>query len=106
MRRRGRTGEIGGGSGSSRGGKTSACMLIVSVRREAVGGGALEGGERGTVADQGLHAARLGGGERHLRVRQLDDVSDPGLVTALGEREVLARLLQCLVRDDDARGGG
>src|SRR5437016_8958971 len=80
-------------------------MLMVSFRPEAMCGGALEGGERGTVADQGLHAARLGGGERHLRVRQLDDVSDPGLVTALGEREVLARLLQSLVRDDDALGG-
>src|SRR2546422_11668265 len=95
MRRRGRAG--GGASGSSRGGKTSACVLIVSIRREAVGGGALEGGERGTVADQRLHAARLGGGERGLRIGQLDDGADAGRVPALGEREVLARHLQSLV---------
>src|SRR5206468_12268463 len=69
FRSRGRAGEIGGGSGSSRGGKTSACVLIVSIRREAVGGGALEGGERGTVADQRLHAARLGGGEDRKSTR-------------------------------------
>src|SRR5712691_1575443 len=89
MRRRGRT--AGGAAGSSRGPRSSACVLIVSVRREAMCGRAFEAGERGPVADQRLHAARFGGGERHLRVGQLDDVSDPGLVAALGEREVLAR---------------
>src|SRR5436309_15710524 len=100
MRRRGRAGEIGGGSGSSRGGKVSACVLIGSIRREAVGGGALEGGERGAVADQGLHAARLGSGERGLRIGQLDAGADAGPVSALGEREVLARLLEALVGHD------
>src|SRR5256885_3226928 len=89
MRRGGR--DAGGASGSSKVARSCACVLMVSVRPEAMRRGALEGGERGPVADQRLYAARLGGDERHLRVGQLDDVSDPGFVTALGEREGLAR---------------
>src|SRR5438876_3792145 len=101
-RRRGRGG--GGASGSSRIARSCAGVLMVSVRPEAMRRGALEGGERGTVADQRLDAARLGTHQRHLRVGQLDDVSDPGLVAALGQREVLPSLLQPLVRHTDALG--
>src|SRR5438094_8145879 len=103
MRRRRRT--AGGAAGSSRGPRSSACVLIVSVRREAMCGRALEAGERGPVANEGLHAARFGGGERHLRVGQLDDVSDPGFVTALCERAVLTRLLQSLLGHADSLVG-
>src|SRR5437899_3638827 len=84
MRRRGRG--AGGASGSSRAASSSARVLMVSVRPEAMCRGALEGGERGAVADQRLHAARLGGGERRLRIHQLDDAADAGRVAALGQR--------------------
>src|SRR3989442_4279448 len=102
MRRGGRG--AGGAAGSSKVARSCACVLMVSVRPEAMRRGALEGGERGTVADQRLYAARLGGDERHLRVGQLDDVSDPGLVASFGQREVLASLLEPLVRHADALG--
>src|SRR5438046_1725415 len=62
MRRGGRG--AGGASGSSKVARSCACVLMVSVRPEAMRRGALEGGERGPVADQRLYAARLGGDER------------------------------------------
>src|SRR5438094_8318682 len=77
MRRGGRG--AGGASGSSKVARSCACVLMVSVRPEAMRRGALEGGERGPVADQRLYAARLGGDEgRRCSRRPAEDLDQCG----------------------------
>src|SRR5206468_7493639 len=71
--------------------------MVGSLPRERVRGRPLEGRQRRAVVDQGLDPARLGAGERRLRVGELDDVAGARLVAPFGDLEVLPRLLEPLV---------
>src|SRR5438094_6490252 len=68
----------------------------------SVRGRPLEGRQRRAVVDHRLDPARVGAGERRLRVGELDDVADVRSIAAFGDLEVLPRLLEPLVRDPDA----
>src|SRR5947207_6967020 len=76
--------------------------MFGSLRRERVRGRPIEGRQRRAVVDHRLDPARLGAGERRLRVGELDDVAGARLVATFGDLEVLPRLLEPLVRDPDA----
>src|SRR5438093_10826610 len=76
--------------------------MFGSLRREGVRGRPLEGRQRRAVVDHRLDPARLGAGERRLRVGEPDDVADARSIAAFGDLEVLPRLLEPLVRDPDA----
>src|SRR5262245_4955908 len=58
---------------------------------------AVEDRQPDAIVGQGADAVRLGVGQRHLGIRQVQDRADAGIVAALGQAKVLLRGLDRLL---------